>query len=880
MSPGDDPRWVGLYRRGLALLPRGFRDAHGPAMEAMLRDEWRERRGVARAWLLVRASADLVRTAMTARWGDSEGRTTMGWGEVVMDLKVTARALRRAPLFTATAVLSLALGVGGVATVYALADRLLLRPLPGVEDPGALVEIGPGSIPYPVVRDLEERLTTLEGVAGHRQRTVALDPGTGGDARPVRAGIVTGNYFSLLGATPALGRLLTPADNEEGARLVAVLSHALWVEMGGGTGVLGRELRVNGAAFEIVGVAPEGFQGLQLWERPALWIAVEGWPAASLGRTPDVHSRNWGWIAAVGRMKPGGGLPAVAEEVRSVGAAIAAEHRENEDAADLRVLPSRTRAAGDVSGVLGPLLLALTAVVALALLAAAANVANLLLARATRRRRELGIRVALGADRFRLGRLLAVESGLLVLLGAAAGLALSAAVLHGLAVVRLPGGLSIEAAGLRLDGRLLALLGSVLAFVTMTVGLAPALAAARTSRVGLGTGRNAGSGRGSLRLRAAFASIQIAVGVILLSGTVLFGRSIVRALSVDVGFDADRMGVVQVDGSLFRDDAAAAGRSLARLVEVFGEQPGVEAASWATVAPLTQDRESETFDIVGRPWPGDHPTVEVSAVGPDFFRAAGIPVVRSVAGALDGPLDRPVVAVNETMAGRFWPAGDAVGTRIVMMGIELEVVAVVADTRFHGFASEAVPLAFGVIPGVAATSINVVLRGAGVDGVLRKARQLARSVDRRLVVAEVSTGPALVDFLLAPQRVGGVVFLLFAVLAIGLALTGVYGVVSYGVGARAREFGVRLTLGAAPGRVTGEVLRGNLTPLLVGILAGVVASVALTRVASAYLFGVTARDPLPTAIAAGMVLAMALLATWMPARRAGRMDPAAVLTVE
>jgi len=853
-------------------------------METMLRDEWRERGASGRAWLLVRAAVDLVGTAVSERLDDGshgEGRRKMRWAEMGMDLRVSLRSLARTPMFTVTAVTSLALGVGGVATVYAVADRLLLRPLPGVRDPGSLVEIGPGSLPYPVVEDLAAGMGTLEGVAGHRMRTVALDPGGGGDARPVLAGIVTGSYFQLLGVTPVLGRALAPTDNVEGARPVAVLSHALWTEMGGGADVLGKELGVNGVAFTVVGVAPAGFGGLQLWRSPAFWMTVESWPTVSLGRTPDVHSRNWGWIAAVGRVREGVGVPAVVDQVRSVASAVAQAHPENRpDVEELRVVSSRTRAAGGAGDVLRPLLLALAGVVALGLAAAAANVANLLLARATHRARELGIRVALGADRFRLGRLLAVESTILVVLGGLVGFGLSVAAVHGLASVRLPGGVTLDAVGLRPDLRLLALAGSVLLLVTAVVGVTPAFSAARTGPGALVAVRSGGSRPSSLRLRAAFAAAQVAVGVILLAGTALFGRSMVRALGVDVGFDAARLGVVRVDGSLFRDDQAGAASALARLVEVLSEQPGVEAASWATVAPLTQDAEGESFDIVGRPWPGNPPTVEVSAVGPDFFRAAGIPLVRAMGGALGGMPDVPVVVVNETMARRFWPGGEALGSRIHIAGGEMEVVAVAADTRFHGFASEPVPFAFGVLPGMPSTAPSIVLRGAGVDAVLAGARELARSVDRRLVVADVATGADLVGLLLAPQRVGGAVFLLFALLAVALSLTGVYGVVAYGVGARAREFGVRISLGAPPGRVTREVLRGSLRPLLGGIAAGAAASVGLTRVASGFLFGVAAGDLLPAALAAVVVLAMALLATWLPARRAGQVDPATVLVLE
>jgi ABC-type antimicrobial peptide transport system permease subunit len=239
-----------------------------------------------------------------------------------------------------------------------------------------------------------------------------------------------------------------------------------------------------------------------------------------------------------------------------------------------------------------------------------------------------------------------------------------------------------------------------------------------------------------------------------------------------------------------------------------------------------------------------------------------------------------VAVVTEAMARRYWPGESPVGARLSIMGMDLEVVGVAADSRLHGFASAPPTMVYGIFPTLPSGDVDLVLRGPGVDAALRTIRDVTRSVDARLVVADVSTGPQLVDSLLAPQRVGGVVFLLFGALAVALSLTGVYGVVAFGVGARAREFGVRLTLGAAPGRVTGEVLRRNLAPVLGGTVVGVAAALALTRVAAAFLFGVSPGDALPAILAAALVLAMSLLATWIPARRAGRVDPAAILAAE
>jgi hypothetical protein len=338
--------------------------------------------------------------------------------------------------------------------------------------------------------------------------------------------------------------------------------------------------------------------------------------------------------------------------------------------------------------------------------------------------------------------------------------------------------------------------------------------------------------------------------------------------------------VIRVDGSLFEQDRQGAADAIGRLVAAVRDVPGVEAASWATVAPLTSDADQESFTIVGRPPTRSPPTVEIHGVGQDYFRAAGIPIVRGDAVALTGPVDAPVVVITEAMARLYWPGEDPIGAQIAIMGQQLTIAAVAADTRLHGFDSQPGPVVFGVLPSVPVTSVALVLRGPQSTAVLRSAREVARTVDSRLVVGDANTGPGLVRFLLLPQRLGGIVLLICALLAIALALTGVYGVVAFGVAARMREFGVRLTLGARPARVTREVLARNIVPIAGGVLLGALASVALSRAASPLLFGIPPDEFTLPVLAAALVLAMALLATWLPARRAGRVEPATVLAVD
>jgi predicted permease len=887
LSP-HDPLAVRLYGRAVArLLPDPFRSRYGPAMEAMFRDEWAARGATARVALGVRAIADVGWTAVAERLRASAGTLGGGvatmWGNgMQMDLRTSLRTLRRSPLFTLAAALSLALGVGGVATVYALADHLLLDPIRGVAAPDRLVELSERALPYPVVQDLQgEALRSFTGIAAHRMRTVALELGGGVEARPVQLGIVTGNYFDLLGVAPARGRLLSPADTVPGSALSAVLSHGLWTEMGSPPDVTGTDVRINGTPFRVVGVAPRGFSGLRLWAQPAVWIAVESWPAVSLGRTPDVHSRGWGWTAVVARLAPGVQVGAATDEVRAAGARIGRAHPENDGVLeDVALIPSRTQAAEQASAVLQPLLLALGGMSLLALFAAAANVANLLLARATRRARELAMRVALGAGRGHLARLVAIEGALLVGLGSALGVAISALALRLLGAVRLPGDIRIGASGIAPDARVVLVGGALLVAVVAVSALAPMLTAMRVSAGLAGGDRSGGGAPKGVRLRRVLAGVQVAVGVVLLAGTLLFGQSIVRALSVDLGFDPTHMAVIGVDASLFRDGQDEAMVAVDRLLGEIRERPGVEAAAWSLTPPLSSGADQESFDIVGRAWPDRKPVVEVNAVGSDFFRASGIPLVAGDASAVEGSIAAPVVVVNESMAERYWPGISPVGSSVVIQDMAMQVVAVAADARFHGFGTDPEPTAYGVFLALPTPSRSLVVRGPGAEQVLRSVRGTVRAVDPRMVVTDVATGPRLVDFLLAPQRLGGTVALMFATLALSLCLTGVYGVVAYGVTARLREFGVRLTLGADPGRVAREVVRKNLAATLVGVLLGAGAAVALTRVAAAYLYGVGAGDLFAAGLASACVLGMALGAMWIPARRAGRVDPASVLALE
>lgn len=850
-------------------------------MEAMFAEEWRERRGLGRALWGARALVDLAVTSVAARVNHGEEGTGMersGAGSgLPSDVRSALRGLRRAPLFTTTAVLSLGLGTGGVATVYGLADRLLLRPLEGVEAPGELVEVVPGGLPWPFYQELAPELESLASLAVHRTRSVAVE--TGDEPRPARLGLVSGDFFRTLGLRAAHGRLLTPSDEGSGGQPVAVLSHDRWTALGAPLDLERVPLRVNDVALEVVGVAPAGFDGLRLGSTPAVWTTVPVWDRMSLGRTPDTGRAGWGWLAYVGRLGPGTTIEGASAELSAVASRIAASDPAYDRLDALTLVPARTRYAEAAGGALRPLLLGLGGVVALALLAAGANVANLVLARATRRRRELRVRAALGAEPRHLARLLLVESALLAGGGLATGVALAWLAGRGIGALELPGGLTLEETGLRLDPALAVLAAGALAVVTLLVGVAPALLASRQGRPEPAGGRTSTGGRRALRLRSAFVAFQVAVGVVLLSGTSVLGGSVSRALDTDLGMDVSGLGVVTVDASLYQDDLPAASRALEGVLARLRDAPGVTAASWAGLPPLTPDAAIETVQVEGRPVPETRPVVEVNEVGPGFLEAAGIPLLRG-RGVDEETAASGGAVLSEAAARMLFADGDPLGARLRVMGTTVSVVGVVADVRFHGPATEVGPYLYLGRPDPPSSWVALVLRARDPRGALANARAVLAEADPRMVVVETATADDLTRDLVAAQSAAGLVLLLFAGLALVLALTGLWGVVAYGVDARLREFGVRLTFGAAPADVTRSVVGRNLLPVAGGVAVGAIASFSGARAASDLLYGSGSGAGMAVAIAAALVTVMATVAAWLPARRASRVNPAAVLTRE
>ena len=525
----------------------------------------------------------------------------------------------------------------------------------------------------------------------------------------------------------------------------------------------------------------------------------------------------------------------------------------------------------------------LAGVVGFTLLLACANLANLLLARATARRREMGIRVALGAGGGRLVRQLLTEAVLLAVLGGVAGLVVAWGLFRALAVFALPGGVAISQLDAGLDGRLLLFAGAVSVLTGVLFGLLPALQGARADVVSALKDGERGLSVGG-RLRTGLVALQVALCLVLLVGSGLFLRSLGNAMGTDMGYDPDGVALATFDVSVAGYEGDPARAVSARILERAAALPGVQAAALAMRAPLDPGGFGTFIEVPGyEPAPGEELRIEYNFVTPGFFDAAGAAVVRG-RGLL--PTDTResgwVALINESMAAQWWPDRDALGASFMMGSREVRVVGIARDMEWFGLESPGtafvtMPLAQGPAP----QRLTLLARTSGETTLLLSALQgVVREADREVPVLAVGTLRDQLGQVLMPQRMGATLLTLFGALALLLAAVGIYGVVSYTVGRTRREIGVRMALGASRGQVLGGVIRTMLTPVALGLCGGVVAALALTRMVGSFMYDVQPDDPLIFGLITALLAAVALVSALLPARRATRVDPAGVLREE
>jgi predicted permease len=804
------------------------------------------------------------------------------------DLRYALRTLGRSPGFTAAAVLILALGIGANTAIFSLVDAVVLHPLPGVARPEALVDLSGPTLSYPSYRSLRDATAgSLDGLASWRERSMSLS--VGAVAERIRGAIVSGNYFDLLGARAASGRLLAPADEDSGEANV-VLAARLWKNrFGSDPAIVGKAIRLNGAPFTVIGVAPEGFRGTAFGEAPDLWVSIGAWPQLATGQFQrlDLQRRGWGWLSALGRLKRGVSIAQAQAAVEVATRQESAAFPDDLEAdAHFTLRPTLRAAAGfGQEGDPVSFLALLVGAVGVTLAIACANLANLLLARAAARRKEIAVRQAIGASRSRLLRQLLTESVTLSLLGGAAGLLVASWAL-GLAVrMPLPGDFSLALFAPALDLRALGFAFLLSVATGLAFGLLPALQASGLS-VGAVLKASASTASPRSAARGVLVAAQVSLCLLLLVAAGLLARSLQRALATDLGFQPRGLTLASVDPGLQRYDAARSEAFFRELRERVAASPGVREASWVGLVPLSGGQWTETFSVPGRPAPEDRrEEVEINLLGAGFFRTMeiGIAEGREFDDRLDLSGSAAVVVVNEAMARRVWPGESALGRRIDIAGAQRTVVGVARNFRTGSLREGPVPQVYFPLAQGAENAglVTLVARGQSErTDVASIVRAEIRRLDPTLPVAAIGTCEAEIGGQLVPQRLGSALLGLFGLLALALAAVGIYAVISYAVAGRTREIGIRMALGARSSDVRALVVAQSARPVAAGLLAGVALGAAAARLLRGFLFGISASDPVTFFAVTALLLLCALGAAYLPARRASRIDPMTALRTD
>jgi predicted permease len=816
---------------------------------------------------------------------------------VAHDTRYALRFVVGNPGFAAVAIATLALGIGATTAMYSLTAASLLR-RPAVADPGSLVAVYTTcrlgeprcSSSYPDYLDYRDRTASLADLAASTGLPASLGDEERG-ARLLQLEAVSGNYFGLLGLGAELGRPLQPAD-DEGAAPVAVLSHDLWRDQfGADEAIIGATVRLNGTPFEVVGVAPEEYRGLTLGSEPELWIPLRSGSAIGAGfavSQPGIwEQRSSRWIGRlVGRLAPDATVEqaraelfAVSERLREEGAAARGPRSITVDPLGTYLLPAGAEES------LPSFVWLLLGTVAATLLLACANLANLMLARATTRTAEMGVRVAIGAGRGRLVRQLLAESLLLSSLGAVVGLGLAGALMRSLGAFDLPGGVAVGALGGDLDTRVLAFTAALAILTAMLCGLAPALQSTRRDVVAaLRAGRSPEGRRGSAALRRSLVATQIALCVVLLVGSGLFIRSLRGALALDPGFRPEGVAALRFHPALLRYAPEETLALSAMLRERVRALPDVSTAAVATLVPFLGDRSGTFTQVDGyQPAPDEEMRIDRLFVSPSYMETLGIPLVEGrefddgdAAGA------QVVAIVNRSMAEKYWPGGRAVGGVLQLAGpggarIGAQVVGIAEDVQWSGLRDE--PTNFVFFPhaqfaGTVNGTLTLVARTRSeAHDLLPALAEALRGIDADLSPQTLTTMETLVGDLLMPQRMGATLLSGFGLLAALLAALGIAGVVSYGVREQRRAIGVRLALGATGAQVVRGIARWMALPVVVGLAAGIAAAALLDDAVERFLYGVVPGDPLTYATIVVALTIVATTATLLPAREATRVDP-------
>ena len=791
--------------------------------------------------------------------------------ELRQDLRYGARALRKAPAFTLTALLTLALGIGANAAIFSVVRTVLLDPLP-FPDAGRIVRVyhanpssglARGAVSEPDFVDWTRSSRVAERMGGflYADGLTGIDlTGTGNPER-LSSTLVTDGFFETLGAPPLIGRTLGADDQVPGRNRVVVISHGLWTRrFGADPGIVGRAVTLNKEPFEIVGVMPAPFT-YPAGRSIDIWIPLSYFGPDQIGRVRAAR-----FLAVIARLKPGVTERQLRDELSAIAERSARDYPENAGWTSVTTAPIEDTIVGEMRK---PLVV-LMAAVAMLLLIACVNIAGLLLARASTRETELAVRAALGAGRGRIARQLVTENLTLALLGGALGVVLAVAAVRAFAAW---GAMDLPRPGaIRMDGWVLGFAGALAVVSGLIFGVVPAIKSSTNLEQSLRAGTRASIGGAGQRLRSTLVVVEVGLAVVLVVGATLTAKSLVRLLAVDPGFRSSNALVVTM--------SVPSLEKYTTTLDAIGRIPGVEAAGSIRDLPLRGNGELIRPGIAGRPMPpGGGPMIQRHHISTGYFAAMGIPLRSGRAFELtDRAGSPPVVIINEEFARRTWPGEDAVGKALSFGRTDVPVIGVVANVRQGGLAEAVEPAMYIPVLQQFRSRMTIVVRTAGDPLRLADAvRRVIWSVNPDQTITDVTTLDAVLGRSVARPRLLAWLLGVFGSIGLTLGALGIFGVLAFAVAQRRREIGVRVALGASPHAVLRLILRQGMLLAVTGTVLGVAAAAILTRWMQSVLFGIEASDPWTFVQVVAVLLGAATLASWLPARRALAIDPMTAL---
>jgi macrolide transport system ATP-binding/permease protein len=804
----------------------------------------------------------------------------------LQDIRHSLRRLRREPGLSVVVIATVAAGIAASATVFALIDALFWKPLPGIVEQSRLVNVhatAPDgstfhSVSYPTWRDLGNGGGSFSGLAAFSSRLVSLSEA--GEPKLAIAQIVTGNYFQVLGARPELGRFFGPSEDAvPGRDAVVVLSDGVWkTRFAADPSIIGRTVSLNGHSFTVVGVARPRFVGTFLGFPFDIWVPTMMAPTLSVEE--GLEARSLVWLEMVGRLAPGVSLEAARRRMAVLAGRLAGAYPDSERGIGYDLRPV-TGFEDSLRGAAVGFFTILAVLAGLVLAVACVNVTGILLARAFAREREIGVRMALGARRPRLIRLLLAETLVLFAAGGGLGALLTTATAPQLERFRLPIAVPITfdfSPGPRVAAfaLLAALAGGLL------LGLLTAVSATRAVdpaalRAGASTDRRRAS-----RLRSIFVSLQVAAAVLLLVTAGLFLRTVRHAAATDPGFDPRGVYLTNLDLSMLGYDAGKARAFFDRLLERARGWPGVESAAVTGLFPLGPGTRNTTVRLPGRTAPEDEIPVDFADVGESFFSTMRIPILRGRAfQATDAPGGPTAAIINETLARRLWPGREPIGQTLTQGTQTLTVVGVARDGKYRRPWEEPRAYLYLAFRQQGRLRENVVVRTSGSrESVAAALASEVRRLEPALPTSALISATEHMGFSLLPQRVAGVVAGALGAVGLALSAIGLAGLVAYSVSRRTREIGLRMALGAQTKDVLRLEMRRGIRAAVVGLVLGTAAALLSTRLLSGLLFGVRAIDPLTFGAVLLLLAATTVAASYLPARRAARVSPTEALRSE